>query len=189
MKKAVVLAVVLIGVVSFFLPLVRVQAPMVGTQRISGWDAVQRSQQKSQRDDLGLSQTLDQLRADILHQQRQQAPLAVRQAEALKVTLPVAYVCLLLAAALVFLPASWPLQLAAVLGLLSGVYSLISVFWLNSGVKAMLAGMGGRRGGFLGLFGRKVAQNVEVSPEFGLYLLLATLVVLLLASFLVPARR
>lgn len=187
-KRAVVLAVAVAGLATFFLPLVRIQAPMVGTQRISGWDAVRPGQEKqSRRADLGLDDTLSKMQGDFLRQQRREAPLGVKQAQALVVTLPLAYLALALGAGLVWLRRPLLLQAAAAVGLLAGVYSLLSVYWLSSGVKEMVAGGGGSRLPVLGALRKKVAAQVEVSPELGLYLLAAALAALLLASFL-PTR-
>jgi len=163
----------------------------VGEQKISGWDAVKRTQQKKKRNDLGLDEALNRLQAGALQQKRQEVPLAVRQAEALPYTLPAAYVSLVLTGVLAGLGAVRGVQVSAVLGFLAGAYSLASIFWLNIGLKQMLAG-GGASQNLLGALRRSVAQQVEVSPEIGLYLLLATLTALLLASFLpavVPPRR
>jgi len=186
-KKGILLLLVVVGLVTFFLPLVRIQAPIVGTQKISGWDAVRQAQEKKSRGNLDLEQTLDRLQANILRQKRRQPPLAVRQADALQVTLPLAYLSLVLAGVFVFWGKNRPLQVTAGVGLLAGAYSLLSVFWLSSGVKEMLAG--GERRTLLGLVRRSVARQVDVSPELGLYLLASALAALVLASFLLPARR
>src|SRR3990167_4710293 len=99
-KKAIVLAVALAGLGTFFLPLVRVRAPMVGDQRISGWDVVKPGEEKKpRRDDLGLNDALGKIQGDFLRKKRQEAPLAVKQAQALAVTLPLAYLSLLVGAA------------------------------------------------------------------------------------------
>lgn len=178
-----------LGLGTFFLPLVRVQAPMVGTQRISGWDAVKPGEKKSARDDLGLGRALEQMQADILRRHRQQrAPLAVQQAQALRVTLPLAYLSLLAAGALALLHKKRLWQMAAGIGVLASAWSLLSVFWLNSGVKQMVAGGGSDRS-LLGLVRHRVAGNVEVRPELGLYLLVAFLLVLLVASSLPWLQR
>lgn len=183
-KKGILLLFVAVGLVTFFLPLVRVQAPIVGTQRISGWDALRQTQEKKSRGNLDLEQTLDRLQADILRQKRRQPPLAVRQAEALQLTLPLAYLSLLLSGAFALWGKNRPLQVSASVGLLAGAYSLLSVFWLSSGVKEMVAGGQGRT--LLGIVRRSVARQVDVSPELGLYLLAGALAALVLAS---PPRR
>lgn len=191
LKKALIITVALIGALTFFLPLVWVRAPLVGEQKISGWDAVKRTQQKKKRNDLGLDETLNRLQAGVLQQKRQEAPLALRQAEALPYTLPGAYVSLVLTGVLAALGAGRGLQVSAVLGFLAGAYSLASIFWLNIGLRQMVGG-GGASQNLSGALRRSVAQQVEVSPEIGLYLLLATLTALLLASFLPgvgPQRR
>jgi FAD/FMN-containing dehydrogenase len=188
LRKVFILAVVILGLGTFFLPLVRVQAPMVGTQRISGWDAVKPGEKKSARDDLGLARALEQMQADMLRRHRQQTPLAVQQAQALRVTLPLAYLSLLLAGVLALLRQRRLWQITAGVGVLAGAWSLLSVFWLNSGVKQMVEGGGSDRS-LLGLVRRRVAGNVEVSPEIGLYLLAAFLLVLLAASFLPAFQR
>ncbi|MGH9863559.1 MAG: hypothetical protein ACRD35_09060 [Candidatus Acidiferrales bacterium] len=191
LKKALIVTVALIGALTFFLPLVRVRAPLVGEQRISGWDAVKQAQQKKKRNDLSLDETLNRLQAGVLQQKRQQAPLALRQAEALPYTLPAAYVSLVLTGVLAALSAVRGVQVSGVLGFLAGAFSLASVFWLNIGIKQMVGG-GSAGHSPLGALRRSVAQQVEVSPEIGLYLLVATLTALLLASFLpgvLPQRR
>ncbi|HKZ52600.1 MAG TPA: hypothetical protein VJ085_04895 [Candidatus Acidoferrales bacterium] len=186
-RKGILLLLAVVGLVTFFLPLVRVQAPIVGTQRISGWDALRQAQEKKSRSNLDLEQTLDRLQADILRQKRRQPPLAVRQADALRVTLPLAYLSLLLAGVFMVWGKNRPLQVTAGVGLLAGAYSLLSVFWLSSGVKEMVADSEGRT--VLGIVRRSVARQVDVSPELGLYLLAGALAALVLASPLLPARR
>lgn len=184
-KKFIVLVVMVFGLLTFFLPLVRIQAPLVGTERISGWDVVKPGQEKKQRNDLGLGDTLEKLQGDFLRQQRREAPLGVKQAQALAVTLPVAYLALVLGGVFVLLRKSRPLTATGAVGLLAGVYSLVSVYWLNSGVKEML--VGGSRSSHVPLLGtlrKSVAEQVTVSSEVGLYLLAAALAALLLASFL-----
>jgi len=193
LKKALIVTVAVIGALTFFLPLVWVRAPLVGEQKISGWDAVKRTQQKKKRNDLGLDETLNRLEAGVLQQKRQEAPLALRQAEALPYTLPGAYVSLVLTGVLASLGAVRGVQVSAVLGFLAGAYSLASIFWLNIGLKQMVGGGGSNPSqNPFGTLRRSVAQQVEVSPEIGLYLLVAVLTALLLASFLpgvVPPRR
>lgn len=103
--------------------------------------------------------------------------------------LPLAYLSLLLAGLFGILRKARLLQVAALAGLLAAACSLASVFWLNSGLKEMLAdAASGAPRDLLGMVRRSVAQQVEVSPEVGLYLLLLALGALLLASFL-PARQ
>ena len=187
-RKGILLLLAVVGLVTFFLPLVRIQAPIVGTQRISGWDALRQAQEKKSRSNLDLEQTLDRLQADILRQKRRQPPLAVRQADALRGTLPLAYLSLLLAGVFMVWGKNRPLQVTAGVGLLAGAYSLLSVFWLSSGVKEMVAGGEGGRT-LLGIVRRSVARQVDVSPELGLYLLAGALAALVLASPLLPARR
>ena len=189
-KKAIVLAVALAGLGTFFLPLVRVRAPMVGDQRISGWDVVKPGEEKKpRRDDLGLNDALDKIQGDFLRKQRREAPLAVKQAQALVVTLPLAYLSLVAGAALALLRKDRALSVTAAVGLLAGVYSVISVYWLSGGLKAMVAGSSGSRIPIIGGLRKKVAEQVMVNPELGLYLLAAALAALLLASFLPSGKR
>lgn len=186
-KKALVLVIVVIGLATFFLPLVRIQAPLVGTQTLSGWDVVKPGEKKARRD-LGLGETLDKLQADFLRRKRQEAPLSVKQAEALVLALPLAYLSLVLGAVWVLRRKARLWQVTATLGLLAGIYSLLSIFWLSRGLQAMVAGSGSRRS-LLGLVRRSVAGQVEVNPEIGLYLLVGSLAAMLVASlFLVPKR-
>ncbi|MEE8200369.1 MAG: hypothetical protein V3R29_04290 [Candidatus Acidoferrales bacterium] len=190
MKKAIVVIGVVVGLVTFFLPLVGLQAPLVGEQKISGWDVVKPGE-KQGRDDLGLRQTLEKLQGNFLRKTKKEVPLAVKQAQALVVTLPLAYLSLLLAGVFA-LWAKWrPLPVTAAVGLLGGVYSLISVFWLSGGVKEMVAESGGRFSGvpLLGRLSKSAAEQVEVSPELGLYLLVAVLAVVLLAGVLPGGKR
>jgi len=178
---------VVIGLGTFFLPLVQIQAPLVGRQKLSGWDVVKPGE-KQARSDLGLGETLEKLQGDFLRRKRQQAPLAVKQANALVVTLPLAYLSLLLGGVWVLLRKARLWQVTAAAGLLAGVYSLLSVFWLSRGLQAMVAGSGSKRS-LLGLVRRSVAGQVDVSPEIGLYLLAGTLAAMLVASlFLAPKR-
>jgi hypothetical protein len=186
-KKALALLIVVVGLATFFLPLVRIQAPLVGTQKLSGWDVVKPEEKKARRD-LGLGETLEKLQGDFLRRKRREAPLSVKQAEALVVTLPLAYLSLALGAVWVLLRKARPWQATAAVGLLAGVYSLLSVFWLSRGLQAMVAGRGSDRSLF-GLVRRSVAGKVDVSPEIGLYLLAGALAAMLVASlFLVPKR-
>lgn len=188
-KKATVLALVALGLATFFLPLVLIRAPMVGTQKLSGWDAVKRSQQKrpQQRADLRLGDTLEKIQGDFLRRQRRDPPLGVKQAYALVVTLPLAYLTLVLGAVFAVLRRERALQVTAAVGLLAGVYSVLSVYWLSDGVKQMVAG--GKGDPLFGMLRKKVAAGVVVSPELGLYLLAASLAALLLASFLPSGKR
>jgi hypothetical protein len=186
-KKALALAIVVIGLATFFLPLVRIQAPLVGNQKLSGWDVVKPGEKKARRD-LGLGDTLDKLQADFLRRKRQEAPLSVKQAEALVVALPLAYLSLALGAVWVLLRKARLWQVTAAVGLLAGVYSLLSIFWLSRGLQAMVAGSGSGRS-LLGIVRRAAAGKVEVSPEIGLYLLAGSLAAMLIASlFLIPKR-
>lgn len=186
-RKALALLLVVVGLATFFLPLVQIQAPLVGTQKLSGWDVIKR-QEKQSGNDLGLGQTLERLQGDFLRRQRQQAPLAVKQANALVVTLPLAYLSLLLGGVWALLRKIRLWQLMAAVGLLAGVYSLLSVFWLNRGLQAMVAG-GEPKRSLLGLVRRSVAGRVDVSPEIGLYLLAGTLAAMLVASLVLAPKR
>lgn len=189
-KRGVVLAVVVAGLFTFFLPLVRIQAPLVGTQKISGWDLVKPGTEKKPRADLGLSDTLQKLQGDFLRRHRREVPLSVRQAQALVVTLPLAYVSLLLGGGFVFLQLWRALPIAAAVGLLATVFSLFSVFWLSSGVKEMISG-GSRdaRASLLGGLRKAVGEQVDVGPELGLYLLAVALAALLFIHFLLFRQR
>lgn len=187
-KKIIVLALAAIGLVTFFVPLVRLRAPLVGIQRISAWSTVQPESKRARRAPVGLEESLARLEQDFLQQKRRQAPLAVRQAEALRVTLPLAYLCLALVVVFGLLGKSRLLQGSAAVGLSAAAYSLVSVFWLNSGLKQMFAGAAASRGSLMGALRRSVAQQVEASPDYGLYLLLGSLAALLLAGFL-PSRK
>jgi len=190
LKKLIVVAVAVFGLATFFLPLVRVRAPMVGEQRISGWDVVKPGEEKKpRRDDLGLNDALDKIQGDFLRKKRQEAPLSVKQAQTLVVTLPLAYLSLILGAALALLRKPRALQVTAAVGLLAGVYSVISIYWLSGGLKAMVAGGSGSRIPILGGLRKKVAEQVAVNPELGLYLLAAALAALLFASFLPISKR
>ena len=190
LKKLIVVAVAVFGLATFFLPLVRVRAPMVGDQRISGWDVVKPGEEKKpRRDDLGLNDAVGKIQGDILRKKRQEAPLSVKQAQALVVTLPLAYLSLLVGAALALLRKDRALNVTAAVGLLAGVYSVISVYWLSGGVKEMVGGGGGSRIPIFGGLRKKVAEQVMVNPELGLYLLAAALAALLLASFLPSGKR
>lgn len=190
-KKLIVVLLAVFGLATFFLPLVRVRAPMVGEQRLSGWDIVKPKQEKQPpRDDLGLNESLNRIQGDILRKKQQEAPLAVKQAYALAVTLPLAYLCLLVGATLALLRKGRALKVTAAVGLLAAAYSVVSVYWLSGGLKEMVAGASS--GGKIPIFGglrKKVAEQVMVAPELGLYLLAAALAALLLASFLPSAKR
>jgi len=190
MKKAIVVGLAVLGLATFFLPLVYIQAPMVGEQRLSGWDVVKPGEErKAQRDDLGLNDALNRIQGDVLRKKRQEAPLSVKQAQALAVTLPLAYLSLLVGAALAALQKPRALQVTAAVGLLAGAYSVVSVFWLSGGLKEMVAGGGGSRIPILGGLRKKVAEQVMVNPEIGLYLLAGLLAALLLVSFLPSGKR
>jgi hypothetical protein len=189
-KKLIVVMLAVFGQATFFLPLVRVRAPMVGDQRLSGWDIVKPGEEKKpRRDDLGLSDALGKIQGDILRKKQREAPLAVKQAYALAVTLPLAYLSLVAGVALAWLRKPRALTVTAAVGLLAGVYSVISIYWLSGGLKAMVAGGGGSRIPILGGLRKKVAEQVAVNPELGLYLLAAALAALLLASFLPSGKR
>ena len=187
-KKILIFVLAGVGLATFFLPLVRIQAPLVGTQKISGWDAVKPEEEKRGRGDLGLSESLEKMQESFIQGTRREAPLAVRQAEALVVTLPLAYVSFLLAGVFAARARTRPLQVTAAVGWLAGAYSLASVCWLNSGVRQMVGGGGSRLPGMDWLRG-KVAERVSVNPEVGLYLLVGALTALLLASFLPAGKR
>jgi hypothetical protein len=188
-KKFIVLVVALFGLATFFLPLVRVQAPFAGTQSISGWDVVKPGEPKKQRRDLGLGDTLDKIQEDFLKKARRDAPFSVKQAQALVVTLPLAYLSFAVGGILILAKKERALQVTAAVGALAGFYSLLSVFWLRDGLKQMVAGSS--KGG-IPLFGglrKAVAGQVDVNPETGLYLLVAALAGLLLVSFLPAGKR
>lgn len=186
--KSVGLAVVAIGLITFFLPLVRIQTPVLGTQQISGWDAVKPSDDKARGDDQGLLNALEKMQRDLLRQKVRESPVAIQQAQSLVVSLPLAYVSLLASAVLLLLRKSLWLRVSAAVGLFACVWSFLSVFWLSSGVKDMVAGAGGSRIPLLGRVTQSLAEKTSVSPEWGLYLLGCSLVVLLLFS-LAPGKK
>jgi hypothetical protein len=179
--------VVVVGLVTFFLPLARVQSPLVGTQQISGWDAVKPGGEKG-RDDLGLRDSLERVQRDVLRQKSREVPLALRQADSLVISLPLAYAALVAGGILLFLKKPRGLLVAAVAGLLACGWSFLSVAWLSSGVKELVAGAGSSRGPLIGIFTKSVAERTSVSAEWGLYLLAASLAVLLALSFVRSAR-
>lgn len=181
------LVVVVVGLITFFLPLARVQSPLVGKQQISGWDAVKPGGEKG-RDDLGLRDSLDRIERDVLRQKSRDVPLSLQQANSLVVSLPLAYVGLLAGGVFLFFRKPRGAQVAIGVGLLACVWSVISLAWLSSGVKELVAGAGASHGLLGGLLTKSIAERTSVSSEWGLYLLLATLAILLATSFLRSAR-
>ncbi|MGH9787579.1 MAG: hypothetical protein ACRD4U_02600 [Candidatus Acidiferrales bacterium] len=188
-RKVIIVALVVFGLATFFLPLVLIRAPLVGTQKISGWDAVRPGEEKKPRGDASLDDALQALEQVTGRRMRQEPPLAVKQADALKVTLPLAYLSLVLAGVFAAWGKPLPLRSTAVLGLLAAAWSVVSVFWLSRGVQEMVAAGAGRSG--VPLVGRilKSELKVEVAPELGLYLLVAALAAVLAASFLPASKR
>jgi hypothetical protein len=182
--KALGFAIVAVGLMTFFLPLVRIQSPLLGTQKISGWDAMKPSDEKAQRSEQGLIQSLEKLQRDILRKRIQESPLAVQQAKSLAVTLPLTYLALLLGSIRALMNKAKWVRVAAVIGVLSSAWSLVSVFWLSSGVKEVVAGAGGSRVPLLGRVTQAMAEKTSVSPELGLYLLACTSVALLVISLI-----
>ena len=181
------LVVVVVGLITFFLPLARVQSPLVGTQQISGWDVVKPGGEKG-RDDLGLLDSLERIERDVLRQKSREVPLSIRQANSLVASLPLAYTGLLAGGVFLLLRKTRGLQAAAVVGLLGCAWSVISVAWLSSGVKELLAGAGSSRGPLAGLLTKSVAERTSVSGEWGLYLLAVSLATLLAVSFVRSTR-
>lgn len=185
--RAVCLVVVVVGLSTFFLPLARVQSPLVGKQQISGWDAVKPGGQRG-RDDLGLRDSLERIQRDVLRQKSREVPLSIRQANALIVTLPLAYAALLAGGVFLLLRKPRGLLVAAAMGLLACAWSVISVAWLSSGVKELVAGAADSRGPLAGLLTKSLAERTSVSSEWGLYLLAASLAALLALSFVRNTR-
>lgn len=157
-KKVILLTLAALGLATFFLPLVRLQAPLVGTQRISAWSTVKPQPKRAARGPVGLEDTLTRLEQDFLRQKCRQVPLAVRQTEALQVTLPLAYLSLALVVAFGLLGKSRLTRASAAVGLLAATWSLSSVYWLNTGLKQMVAAGTASRGSLLGAVRRSVAQ-------------------------------
>ena len=63
-RRIAVLILAVAGLATFFLPLVLIRAPLVGTQKISGWDAV-RSGEEKKRSDASLDDALEALGASV----------------------------------------------------------------------------------------------------------------------------
>lgn len=184
-RKVLGLVVLVVGLASFFLPLVRVQSPLVGTQRISGWDVVKPGGERGRNPDLGLRESLERLQRDVLRQKTAEVPFAIQQAQSLVVTLPLAYLGLLAGAGFLLLRKSRWTQITTAIGLAACVWCFVSVAWLSSGVKEVVAGAGGSRVPLLGkLVTRSVADRSSVDSEWGLYLLAASIVALLVLSFI-----
>jgi hypothetical protein len=181
------LVVVVVGLITFFLPLARVQSPLIGTQQISGWDAMKPSGNKG-RDDLGLRDSLERIERDVLRQKSREVPLSIQQANSLIVSLPLAYAGLLAGGVFLFFRKPRGAQIAVGIGLLACAWSAISLSWLSSGVKELVAGAGASHGLLGGILTKSVADRTSVSSEWGLYLLLASLMVLLASSFLRSTR-
>lgn len=145
--------------------------------------------EKKGRGDASLDDALEALEQITGRRVRTEPPLGVKQADSLKVALPLAYLALLLAGVFAAWGKRLPLRIAAVVGLLAAAWSLVSVFWLSRGVQEMVAAGAGRSGvPLVGLI-VKSELRVEVAPEFGLYLLVATLAAVLAASFLPAGKR
>jgi len=185
--RAAGLVVVIVGLITFFLPLARVQSPLVGTQQISGWDTVKPRGEKG-RDDLGLLDSLERIERDVLRQKSREVPLSIQQANSLIVSLPLAYAGLLAGGVLLFLRKPRGVQVSGAIGLLACAWSVISVAWLSSGVKELVAGAGASRGPLAGLLTKSVAERTSVSTEWGLYLLGASLAALLAISLVRRTR-
>jgi len=79
-------------------------------------------------------------------------------------------------------------QVSGAIGLLACAWSVISVAWLSSGVKELVAGAGASRGPLAGLLTKSVAERTSVSTEWGLYLLGASLAALLAISLVRRTR-
>ena len=186
-RKLLGLAAVIVGLATFFLPLVRIQTPILGTQEISGWDAVKPGDAKA-RDDQGLLNALEKMQRDMLRQKVRESPVAIQQAQSLAVALPLAYVSLLVGGVFLLMGKSRWVRIPAGIGLLASVWSLLSVLWLSSGVKEMVAGAGGSRVPLLGRVTKSLAEKTSVSSEWGLYLLAGSVAVLLVVA-LVPGKK
>jgi len=187
-KKVILGALALFGLATFFLPLVLIRAPLVGTQKISGWDAV-RSGGEKKKGDVSLEDALQGLEQLTGRRVRTEPPLGVKQADSLRITLPLAYLSLLLAGVFAAWGKPLPLRITAVVGLLAASWSVVSVFWLSQGAQETVAAGAGRSG--VPLVGRifKNELRVEVAPELGLYLLVAALAAVLVAGFLPGGKR
>jgi ankyrin repeat protein len=174
-----------LGVLSFFLPLVSFNAPIVGNvywsalNVVSGMFRAQNVERPSFQGIVGSKEDSDSTESHPI-------PLSIRQAVLFPIAMILAYLvlCFLLAAEFFSLSTTSRKQVG-ILGTICSLFGLLSIFVLSNGFRQEMSssfdGAGSGSSPFSGI-GQALVQSVRIEPGGGLYLLATVMVLLFLVN-------
>jgi hypothetical protein len=185
----------IVALLTFFLPLLTIQIPLMGTQYVSGYDIFSKTRQfENQLSSISGGskkpserQQSDQPTLSIPQNAEHPLPLSVRFAPLVPIEVTLAFVSCLVA----LLASRWAIvasKVAATVGAVSALSATIHVViinadlhtWLQEPTPLSLNG-GNPFAGFAQQLGKVLASSIQIVPGVGLYVLAVALVLVALA--------
>lgn len=191
-RKAFAIAVVALGCLSFFLPIISVQAPIVGKMEFSPFNIASRiasrSSEKSPSFTDVTSMMNDTSKSEVSSpsssQKSDPVPLGIKVIPFMPVEVTIAYLALILIAfGLTVNPLQQNIRIAAVGGLAASVSALVSIYLFSDAIQSSLAARFNTpemRDNPFAALGQALVQSVHVDPGTGIYLLVSTMAVMLI---------
>jgi hypothetical protein len=200
LRKSISLAILSVGVISFFLPLVSITAPIIGRIQWSALNVVsQLAEEKQNSPSLsGVSKAISRQSASDSDRgsaaprvSHEDVPLGIAIAPFIPFEIYLTYLLLIPAVLAVFMPVFQKLLgPVSVLGLVSSGFALVSVFLFGNAIQQSMAtrmNSPEMQNNPFAAIGQALAQSFRVEPGIALYLLvlvMAGLLVVLQCQFL-----
>jgi hypothetical protein len=191
-RKAFTIAVVALGCLSFFLPVISIQAPIVGKMEFSPFNIVSRiassSSQKSPSftDVTAMTKEVSKSEASSPSsiQKSNPVPLGIAVIPFMPGEVAIAYLSLILIVfGLTVNPLQQNIRIAAVVGLAASVIALVSIYLFSDAIQSSMAANFNTpemRDNPFAALGQALVQSVHVDPGSGIYLLVSAMAVMLI---------
>jgi hypothetical protein len=189
----------IVALLTFFLPLLTIQIPLMGTQYVSGYDIFSKTKRfekqlssisggsKNPSAKSGERQQSDQPTLSIPQNPEHPLPLSVRFSPLVPIEITLAFVCCMVA----LIASRWAIvapKVAATVGAVSALSATIHIIainadlhtWLQEPMPFALKG-GNPFAGFAQQLGKVLASSIQIIPGVGLYVLAVALVLVALA--------
>jgi len=181
------MAVRLFGVTAIFLPLINIQAPIIGQFRWSAFDVITSIVQSKQENGPSFANMAGgQLGGSEQPQDDEsKIPWTIRQAIALPFALSAIFICVLVIAGQLAKNINRRfISIVALIGLALSGYALISIFMLGSGLRdSMMQGMpSGQDNAMVAGLGQMMVASFNIEPGVAVYLLLTIMTAIFLAQ-------
>jgi hypothetical protein len=187
-KLAVIIALG-VGVMSFFLPCISLNAPIVGSVKWSAFNIIsQFSDSSSTTQSPSFGDLSKNLNKEVVSKDEAEVPLGIKLAPFIPVEVAFTYLLIVVVATTLFIPHSRKILIVtSVIGSATSGLALISVFLFGDALRQnMMKAMSGpdMQGNPFAGIGQALMQSFRVDPEIALYLLVAIMAALLVLAYL-----